>query len=77
MGRFLVILIFGLAACGGGDDRQRRGDKRGKRGKRGEQVVDRRVLVDAAPAKLGSVAKHLVTTGSLESEAQADITPET
>ena len=77
MGRFFIIVIFGLAACGGGDDRQRRGGKGGKGGKRGDQIVDRRVLVEAAPTKLGSVAKHLVTTGSLESEAQADITPET
>jgi len=40
-------------------------------------VADPRVLVEAEPAAMGSVADYLVTTGNLESEAQADITPET
>jgi membrane fusion protein (multidrug efflux system) len=73
MGRIIVVLILGLAACGDGGDHRGRG---GKHGKNKNQVVDRRVLVDAKPAALGSVPQHLVTTGSLESEAQADITPE-
>ncbi|RME20883.1 MAG: efflux RND transporter periplasmic adaptor subunit [Deltaproteobacteria bacterium] len=37
---------------------------------------DRRVLVEAAPVQRGDVADYLVTTGTLESEAQADIIPE-
>ena len=70
MGRIVVFLILGLAACGDGDKHAKNGSDKTK------QVVDRRVLVKAEPAQLNSVAKHLVTTGSLESEAQADITPE-
>lgn len=73
MGRIIAVLILGLAACGDGGDHRGKG---GKHGKKKDQVVDRRVLVDAQPAALGSVPQHLVTTGSLESEAQADITPE-
>jgi membrane fusion protein (multidrug efflux system) len=34
------------------------------------------VLVDVTPVERGDVADHLITTGTLESEAQADITPE-
>ncbi len=63
-----------LAACNG------QGPDGGKGGPDAEdeapQEPDRRVLVDAAPVTRGDVADHLVTTGSLESEAQADIVPE-
>lgn len=37
---------------------------------------ERRVLVEAAPAGPGSVADHLVTSGTLDSDSQADIMPE-
>jgi len=76
MGRITAILIIGLTACGGGGDHRGKHGKRGKHGDSTDQVVDRRVLVEAQPAVLGTVAQHLVTTGTLESEAQADITPE-
>jgi membrane fusion protein, multidrug efflux system len=36
---------------------------------------DQRVLVEVAGIEIGTVADHLITTGVLESEAQADITP--
>lgn len=39
--------------------------------------TDPRVLVEAVPVERGSVADELVTTGTIESEAQADIVPET
>ena len=76
MGRITAVLIFGLAACGGGGDHRGKGGKHGKHGGDKDRVIDRRVLVEAKAVTLGSVAKHLITTGSLESEAQADITPE-
>ncbi len=70
----IVVLTILLAACGDGGDHH--GGKGGKHGKKGNQVIDRRILVEAKPVALGSVAQHLVTSGTLESEAQADITPE-
>ncbi|MCK6506923.1 efflux RND transporter periplasmic adaptor subunit [Myxococcota bacterium] len=64
-----------LGACqvstGGGGP-----DKGGEEGEEKEETPDRRVLVEAAPVARGEVADHLVTTGSLESEGQADIVPE-
>ena len=73
-----AVLILFLSACGGGEDRSRgKKGRGGKYGQKGHQTIDRRVLVEAQAAALGSVAQHLVTSGTLESEAQADITPET
>ena len=71
---FLSLLLLMLAACGGGDDR---GKRRGGWGEMGERTfADWRILVEASPVSRGSVASELVTHGSLESEAMADITPE-
>ena len=71
---FLSLLLFMLAACGGGEDR---GKRRGGWGKMsGDKVADWRILVEATTVSRGSVASELVTHGSLESEAMADITPE-
>jgi membrane fusion protein (multidrug efflux system) len=65
-----TLFLFGvlLAACGDGEER-------GKHHKT-DKIVDRRILIEPAIVAHGSVAKHLMTTGTLESEAQADITPE-
>ncbi len=58
------------------------GDKHGKHGawSKGSEdhskVADWRVLVESVSAKTGTVAKELVTHGTLESETMADITPE-
>ncbi len=77
--RSSAVLVFlgllALPACGG--------DGGGGPGGGGEgddapqSVSDPRVLVEVAQAETGSVADYLLTTGNLESEAQADITPET
>lgn len=81
MRSFVLPVFFGLfvvSACGGGGG----GGKGGGGGQWGEEgegpktVADPRVLVEVAPAETGSVADYLLTTGNLESEAQADITPE-
>lgn len=71
---FLSLLFLTLAACGGGDERGKRRGGWGKGG--GDKLADWRILVEAAPVSRGSVASELVTHGSLESEAMADITPE-
>ncbi len=69
-----LLLALGLAACDG--DRGRKG-QRGDRGSWGEQrVKDWRVLVEPTAVETGSVARELVTHGTIESEAMADITPE-
>lgn len=70
-----LLLFVALAACqvqtggppGGGPP----GENAEKKG-----PVDDRVLVEVAPAGPGEVADHLVTTGLLESERQADLVPE-
>jgi len=73
----LVALIGAATGCSGGDQG---GD--GSRGKWGSGERDaapgpgQRVLVEVASVERGDVADHLITTGTLESEAQADITPE-
>ena len=76
MPRWLTVLLISsvLTACDGGD-----GGK-GPPGKDGEEetdATDPRVLVETGEAGPGGVADHLVTTGSLESEAQADLAAET
>ena len=70
-----VLLLAGalaLSSCGDSNGNGPGGEEEGP-----EPVADPRVLVEAEPAAMGSVADYLVTTGNLESEAQADITPET
>ena len=55
----------------GGEDR---GKRRGGWGKMSsDKVADWRILVEATPVSRGSVASELVTHGSLESEAMANI----
>ncbi len=73
----LVLLLLGALACGGGPGGGEPG-KGGMGGEDGERLAspDQRILVETAEAARGSVADHLVTTGVLESEAQADISPE-
>ena len=69
-----LLLAMSLAACD--DDRGRKG-RRGDRGSWGEQSIkDWRVLVEPTAVETGSVARELVTHGTIESEAMADITPE-
>jgi membrane fusion protein (multidrug efflux system) len=76
MYRTLILFCFALASCGDGGDHGKRGGKHWDKDKDKDKIVDRRMLIEAAVVENGSVAKHLVTTGTLESEAQADITPE-
>ena len=50
-----AVLILFLSACGGGEDRSRGKKGRGdKYGQKGHQTIDRRVLVEAQAAALGS-----------------------
>ena len=82
--RLWALLVLTIAvACGGGDGKGR-GGPGGGRGGGGEGDGDRaapgperRLLIEAQPVERGTVADHLITSGTLESEAQADITPET
>lgn len=68
----LLPLLLLLSACSAGPP----GGEGDKDKKEDQAPADRRVLVEAEAAALGEVADHLVTTGLLESEAQADIVPE-
>lgn len=71
MYRLFTLPLLLLLACSGGppgDDPSAEEDEK--------KTPDRRVLVEAEAAVLGDVADHLVTTGLLESESQADIAPE-
>lgn len=77
MNRTLLIsalLLAPMAACDS--------DRRGGKGRYGggswgsDGVKDWRVLVEPVDVGTGSVARELVTHGTLESEAMADITPE-
>lgn len=72
------VLCAVLVACtgGGGDGGGKNWDGRPARGQEAAATPNQRVLVETAAAATGSVADHLVTTGVLESEAQADISPE-
>jgi membrane fusion protein (multidrug efflux system) len=76
---FGALSLAFLAACGGGGEGGRRGGGPGGHGKGGEASApspERRVLVDAATVETGSVADHLITSGTLEGEFQADLYPE-
>lgn len=71
----LVVACSGGEGGGGGGDG--RGGKGGGWGGKAVSTPNQRVLVETASVETGAVADHLVTTGVLESEAQADISPET
>jgi RND family efflux transporter MFP subunit len=71
-----ALLILFACACDG-DRRGRRGGGKNKWSRGGDkQVSDWRVLVEVTEATTGTVSRELVTHGSIESEAMADITPE-
>lgn len=72
------LLSVALACSGGGEGRGSGGGWGGESswGRETKATPDQRVLVETAVVETGSVADHLVTTGVLESEAQADISPE-
>jgi membrane fusion protein, multidrug efflux system len=77
----VALLAFAVACSGGEEGGHSNGDGKNAPGEEGAEGPtapgpERRVLVDAAAVSVGSVADHLVTSGVLESEAQADITPE-
>jgi len=77
MSRCFLPLIFLLSTACGGGGRGHGGDHQSKKwGKDAKKVSDWRVLVETTKVGTGSVSKDLVTHGSLESEAMADITPE-
>ena len=68
---FLSLLLFMLAACGGGEDRGKR------RGGWARWAATRSTGASSSrPPVHAGAASELVTHGSLESEAMADITPE-
>lgn len=73
-----MALTLTLAACSGGPSGGQ-GGGRGGRGGWGQKKADgdRRLLVEVADVEIGSVADYLETTGTIESEAQADISAET
>ena len=74
---FLPLIFIALTACGGSGDRGRYGKNSSDRWKKdNDKVADWRVLVETETVTIGAVSKDLVTHGSLESEAMADITPE-
>jgi membrane fusion protein, multidrug efflux system len=75
---FAPILFALLTGCGGDRGHGGRGGHGGGKwgGADTNKVTDWRILVEAVTAKEGEVAQELVTHGSLESEAMADITPE-
>ena len=70
---FTSLLILATLGCGG--DKRHNGHGGSRHGKN-DGVSDWRVLVETTQAQSGTVAKELVTHGTLESEAMADITPE-
>ena len=73
MHRFFVLLLLLSLGC----ERPESSRDKYKYGKkRDDGVNDWRVLVEVEKASLGSVANELITHGTLESEAMADITPE-
>jgi membrane fusion protein (multidrug efflux system) len=74
---FLTVLMI---SCGGENRKEKHGDKSksgwGGDGESSNKLSDWRVLVETKAVASGSVAQQLITHGSLESEAAADITPE-
>ncbi len=75
-----AVLALGVACGGEGGGGGPKGKGRGgmQEGGGGPKAPgpERRVLVAADTVKTGDVADYLVTSGTLESEAQADIVPE-
>jgi len=73
----LLALFFALG-CGGGGGGRGGGGGGGMGGEEGPSAPgpERRVLVDSADVGRGSVADHLITSGTLEGEFQADLFPE-
>lgn len=73
MRRWRMFLLFAaLSAC----QMPEGGPPGGMPGAEEKEAVDDRVLVETADAGPGDVSDHLVTTGLLESERQADLVPE-
>ena len=71
MPKFIVFLVVTALGCG------RPGGHRDYRdGSDDDEVNDWRVLVETESVKIGAVANELITHGTMESEAMADITPE-
>lgn len=71
------LLLGVLASCAGGGGPPGMGGGGGEFEGTAAPGPERRVLVEAVPVGRADVASHLETSGVLESEAQADITPET
>ena len=76
-----ALLALGLSACGGeggGGPGGGHGGRGGGMDGGGQRAAgpERRVAVQSALVETAAVADHLVTSGTLESEAQADIVPE-
>lgn len=71
------LLVCGLAACAGGGGPPGSAGMGGGFDEAAAPGPERRVLVEAVAVGRADVASHLETSGVLESEAQADITPET
>ena len=69
----LIVLLLMLSI--GCERPQKYGGER-RYGEKKDEVNDWRVLVEAEKTVPGSVANELITHGTLESEAMADITPE-
>ena len=72
--RHLLLSFVLLAACSGGPPGG--SPDGGGDAAEADAEPDRRLLVEAVSIEQGSVADYLETTGTVESEAQADIVPE-
>ena len=75
-GTLLLVGVWSLA-CGGGGERGHGGQGYGQWGDKGGAKHDSRTLVGVATVDLGAVSDFLVTSSSVESEAQVDLSPET
>ncbi len=70
----LALLLLVLAVgCGGGPG----GEGQGKEGEEDEFKPDPRTLVEALPADVGGVGQYVVSSATVESEAEVDLVPET
>lgn len=74
--RHAALLVF-VFACSGGAPSDKGGEYGGGGWGQPAEQGDRRILVEVEAVERGSVADHLETAGTIESEAQADITAET
>jgi len=72
----VVSLLILLSACSGGGPSEGRGGPGGPPWAQKKEEGDRRILVESSPVEIGSVADYLETTGTIESEAQADVAAE-